>query len=130
MLGIKKLNIRIYSKGSTRVVFGIGRYVIKIPRLNADDKFYGRVISILKGWKGNRFEYIWSKANIYPYLAKVKLSMMFSFIIVMERAEELDVESYFKLDKSDYKFGGFEFKNDSFGIINNEIKIIDYDGLN
>ena len=124
------LSIKLYNNGSSRIVIGIGSYVIKIPRFISDDKFYGNTISIIKGWKGNRYEYLWSKTNIYPYLAKVKLSLLFSFIIVMERAEELDRESFFKLDKSDYEFGGFEFKIDSFGIVNNEIKVIDYDGLN
>lgn len=127
---ISKLKIKIYNNGSSRVVVCIHRYAIKLPRILSDDKFYGNVMSTINGWKGNRYEYIWSKSDIYPYLAKVKLSALFSFIIVMERAKELDREAFFNLDKSDYKFGGFEFKLDSFGVVNNEVKIIDYDGLN
>lgn len=121
--------IKVFNTGSTRLVVCVGKYAIKIPKLRKNDSFYGVIYNMLRGWKGNRYEYIWSKTDLYPYLAKVKLSMLFSFIIIMERAESIDRDRFFSLKKSDYEFGGYEFKMDSFGVINNEVKIIDYDGL-
>ena len=68
--------------GTTRVVFLIGKYAIKIPRcgIPPSNSFYGKFMDLLEGWKGNRNEYIWSNAKIYDYLCPVRLSLFFSFM--------------------------------------------------
>lgn len=124
------LKLEFNNKGSTRFIICLGKYAIKIPKLKTDNKFYGNLFTFLNGWKGNRYEYIWSKANIYPYLAKVRISLFFSLIIIMDRARPIDRDDFLLIDKNDYSFGGYEFKMDSFGVVKNRIVIIDYDGLN
>ena len=122
------INIKCISTGSTRIVFLIGKYAIKIPRVivQPDNKFYGRLHEFICGWKANRTEYIWSKSNIYPFLNPVKISLLFSIILIFDRSEELSRDEFFNLNEEDYNFGGYEHKIDSFGKINSEIKIIDY----
>jgi len=112
--------------GTTRVVFLIGKYAIKIPRcgIPPSNSFYGKFMDLLEGWKGNRNEYIWSNAKIYDYLCPVRLSLFFSFIIVMDRAKSLTYKEFKNLEK--FNFGGYEHKRDSYGKVNNKIIVVDY----
>ena len=43
----------------------------------------------------------------------------------MERVEPISRNEFLKLNQTDYDFN-FEWKHDSLGKINNEIKVIDY----
>jgi len=112
--------------GATRIVIVFDKVVIKIPRLFKVNTFYGKTVSILEGWLANRNEYIWEKSNIYDFLCPIKLSLFWSFIIVMSKVELLNDVEFNKLNKEDYNFGGIEWKLDSFGKLNNKIVAIDY----
>ena len=119
---------KFVNTGSTRLVFLIGQHAIKIPRccVKAEDYFHGRLYSFLKGWLSNRHEYNYSKANLYDFLLPIKFSLFGSMIIVMKRVEPITREEFLNLKEEDFNFGGYEFKEDSFGKINNKIFIIDY----
>lgn len=114
--------------GSTRLVFLIGNWAIKIPRcfIKPDNSFYGSLLNFLWGWEANRTEYIWSKSNIYEFLNPVKLSLFGSMILVFERAQVLTDKEFMELNKADFQFEKYEFKTDSFGYVNGKIKILDY----
>ena len=122
------MEMKLITKGSSRLVFLIGNYALKIPRVfvEADDKFYGKLYTFLKGWQSNRYEYLWSKSNLYDFLLPVKFSVFYSIIIIMDKATELTVDEFSMLDEADYNFKRFEFKLDSFGKLNNKNYIIDY----
>ena len=124
----KMFNFKFINTGSTRLVFLIGQYAVKIPRcsIKVEDSFHGRLYSFLKGWLSNRHEYNYSKANLYDFLLPVKLSLLGSMIIIMKRAEPIVREEFLNLKEEDYNFRGYEFKEDSFGKINNKIFIVDY----
>ena len=47
-------------------------------------------------------------------------------IIIMKRVELITREEFLNLKEEDFNFRGHEFKEDSFGKINNKIYIIDY----
>ena len=100
-------NFKFINTGSTRLVFLIGQYAIKIPRCftKVEDSFHGR---------------------LYDFLLPVKLSLLGSIIIIMKRAEPIVREEFLNLKEEDYNFRGYEFKEDSFGKINNKIFIVDY----
>ena len=120
--------VKFINKGSTRLVFLVGRYAVKTPRccIKPDNSFYGKLLGFLQGWLGNRTEYIWSKSKIYPFLNPVRLSILGSLIIVMDRADEITEKEFHMLKEADFNFGGFEWKLDSFGKINNIVKVVDY----
>lgn len=116
----------IYS-GSTRIVFLIGRYAVKIPKcfVKAECSFYGHLIGFLNGWKANRTEYIWSKSNIFDFLLPVKFSSLGSLIIIMDKVDLITVEEFCEIDINNYNFS-HEHKLDSYGKLNNKIYVIDY----
>lgn len=117
--------MELINTGSTRVVILTTNYAIKFPRCctKVDNKFYGRVVSLLSGWISNRHEYKWSNANVYDFLCKVEYSFLFSFIIVMKRAKPLTREQFYNLKQYDFIY---EHKLDSYGIVDNKIVVIDY----
>lgn len=78
------------------------------------------------GMGSNRTEYIWSKSNLYSFLNPVKLSLLFSIILIFDRTQEISENEFFDLNEEDYNFYSYEHKIDSFGKINSEILIIDY----
>lgn len=118
---------KLINTGSTRLVFLISNYAIKIPRcfVKPDNSFYGKLYGFLMGWLSNRHEYMWSKTGM-SFLLPVKLSIFGSLIIVMDRAEEITEEEFFSLSEEDFNFEAIEFKIDSFGKINNTIFALDY----
>ena len=121
------MNFKFIDTGSTRIVFLIGNHAVKIPRfIKPDNSFYGKLLGFLWGWEANRTEYIWSKSNLYSFLNPVKLSLLFSLILIFDRTQELSENEFFNLNPEDYNFGSYEHKMDSFGKINSEIRIIDY----
>ena len=118
----------LLQNGSTRLVFLTEKYAIKFPRccVDSDDRFYGRVIGVLKGWMSNRIEYKWaSNTTYYDYLCPLKYSFLFSFIIVMKRAVPLTREEFFSINVSDYRFP-HEHKQDSYGKVDGKIVIVDF----
>jgi hypothetical protein len=117
--------VKLINSGSTRLVLLVGQYAIKIPRccIKPDNKFYGKVIGLLEGWKANRYEYIWSKSNIHDFLCEVKYSFLFSLIIIMKKADKISRDEFFELKKFNFTY---EHKIDSYGKINNKIKVVDY----
>jgi len=76
--------------------------------------FYGRVSNTLDGWSANRTEYKWSKLGDMNFLCKVRISLLFSFIIVMDRTNQITEQEFDELNMDDFNFG-FEKKLDSFG---------------
>ena len=113
-------------KGATRFVILIGNYAVKFPAIWIKSSFYGTFYMFLQGWLGNRNEYLWSRSRIFDYLCRVRISVFLSFIIIMDKAEELTQEEFATLKEKDYEFKKIEWKKSSFGKINGEIKIIDY----
>ena len=109
--------------GETRMVFVFDKHVIKIPRCMGYAPSHGIVHSILRGWLANRTEYKWSGRR--KVLCPVTVSLLFSFIIVMERADSITEEEFDNLPE-DLGFNSFERKVDSLGKLNGEITIIDY----
>lgn len=118
------LNFKVVNTGSTRLVLLIGGYAIKIPR--GDDNSFGIFLGILRGWIGNRTEYMYTKYNIYSFTNPILFSFLFSLVVVQKRTELITREEFFSLERDDYPFGGFEWKLDSFGKIDNKIVVIDY----
>ena len=123
-----KINFKFINTGSSRLVFLIGKYAIKIPRccVKPDNTFYGKLLGFLWGWEANRVEYKWSKSKTYDFLNPVKFSILGSIIIVFDRARVLTDIEFMDLNKDDFPFGKFEFKTDSFGFVNGVVKILDY----
>lgn len=120
----------IIKYGSTRIVILINKYAIKLPNFTNYRGF-------LKGLLGNLMESNWNAVND-TRLAKILFKLPLGLLNVMEKAEPLESfnESYIKNllkpyhtenDVSDLR-NIVELKQDSFGLINNEIKIIDYGG--
>ncbi len=120
------LNFKFINTGSTRLVFLIGKYAIKIPRcfVKMDNSFNGRILEFLKGWQANRTEYIWSQSKIYDYLNPIRFSLLGSLIIIQDRVEEISKNEFYTLEQ--FNFGKYEHKIDSLGKIKNRIVIIDY----
>lgn len=120
------LRFKFINTGSTRLVFLLGSYAIKIPRcfVQPDNSFYGQLLGFLWGWEANRVEYVWSKSKIYNYLNPVRLSLFWSLIVIQDRVEEITIDEFINLPK--FNFGSYEHKIDSFGKVNNKIVIIDY----
>jgi len=98
---------------------------IKIPRIfvKPDNGFYGKTIGFLNGWLANRYEYKWSKSQMYDFLCPVKYSFFFSMIIVMKRAETLSREEFFNLNKFNFVY---EHKLDSYGKLDGKVVVVDY----
>jgi len=111
----------IIKKGTTRIAFIFKNWTIKVPRIKND--FYGRIYNFIVGCRHNRFEYIWSKSNIYKFLCPVIFSFLGSLVIIMPTVKELSNKEFKKLTK--YNFS-YEHKKDSYGRLENNIVVIDY----
>jgi hypothetical protein len=111
--------------GTTRCVFLIGNYAIKIP-VWRKNFFHGKIQPFLKGWLCNRNEYLWSKSRMLACVCPVIHSFLFSLIIVMPRTRELSDAEFCMLDNKEYIIGSIEYKRTSFGWLNNKIVAVDY----
>jgi len=118
--------------GCTRHVLLVGRYAIKIPRLN-----YGWQL-FLKGMLGNIQEVLFSSMND-KRMCPVLFSLPGGFLLVMPRCEAVSVDRFEILDitvfNSEYDYDAQKFirckvpverKPDSFGIYQNRIVAVDY----
>ena len=114
-------------KGTTRIVFLIGKYAIKFPYWRL---FKPRAYrNFLNGILGNLSEVEFGTCNA-PELAPVLFYVWGGFMVVMPRTtpltreewESFDFDKHFKLFHSDLS----ERKPDSFGKLNNKIVAVDY----
>lgn len=110
-------------EGSTRMVFLVGRFAIKIPSIKGYRFF-------IKGILGNLNERRFHKHNIFynKRLAKIQFSDPLGFIVVMERLSKCELSTKeLELIKAKYKLP-CEIKNDSWGysIKDGIAKCIDY----
>ena len=110
-------------QGDTRIVLITKQYAIKIPKFQ-NKNFYGIIYTMLTGWIANRNEFLWHKSNIHNFFCPVKLSILFSFIIIMEKAIPINKKEFKNIKK--FNFGGYEHKISSYGKINGKIVIVDY----
>lgn len=107
--------------GTTRIVFLIGSYAIKIPR------FYGWR-SILKGILGNLDEYKWYKHSPVEWQLKM-CPTLFTFaglFNVCKRACPILIEDYQELDFTYYEPLPLDKKLGNFGRYQNRIVLVDY----
>jgi hypothetical protein len=117
------------SSGTTRAVYLIGRWAVKVPVLCNWDLF-------LRGLLGNMQEAGLSLLK-WPELCPVVFACPGGWFIVMRRAEPLSSEQFFALNYAEWIKGGrdlpkgewlipVENKPDSFGLLNGRIVAVDY----
>lgn len=110
-------------RGTTRVVFLIGRFAVKVPAVSEWRLF-------LLGLLANMQEVQWSAAG-FPELCPVMWSIPGGVCLVMQRARTLteaefnalDIKSW--LDRGDYVVPA-ELKPDSFGYLDGRLVAVDY----
>ncbi len=116
--------------GTTRVVFLIGEYAIKIPCYHHWDKF-------LKGLLGNMceaFNYSRAKEDDDPIFCPIVFSCWGGWFLVMRRAERITMDEYIKyaidtnfFENMEASFRCYtEKKPDSLGWYRGELRVIDY----
>ena len=117
------LNNIIIKYGTTRTVFLVYKYAIKIPSCVEWRLF-------LLGLLANMQESIFSKTK-WPELCPVIFSLPLGLCVIMERAKEISRQQFFNLDYNKFIHqNGYvvpvEHKLDSFGILEGEIVAVDY----
>jgi len=114
-------------KGTTRIVFLIGKYAIKFPRIH--HKYPGhRYKMFLRGLLANIDENFWWKSTYKrDKLCPVKFKSPLGFFLVMDRAIPLK-ESEYNKEQFEKDFFGLPLDNKivNFGKIDNRIVLIDY----
>ncbi len=115
--------------GTTRTVFLIGKYAIKIPRFW--HKYSGhRWKTFLCGILDNISENQWWKSSgkeDKDKLCPVLYFFPFGFLLIMERAKKLNNAEYDKKSfHNKFKYFPLDNKITNFGKINNKIVLIDY----
>ena len=113
--------------GTTRVVYFIGKYAIKIPVIKPWRHF-------LRGLLANISEAQFSSVEDFTGLCPVIFSLPGGFLNVMRKAEPLpretfEVESFYDeyLSSNNLPKGGMvEDKLDSFGILDGSVVAVDY----
>lgn len=117
-------------KGESRLVFLIGKWAIKIPRLNSWRLF-------LYGLLGNIHEYKWTKdvePEVKPFLCPIIFYTPGGFLSIMPRCEQS--HNLYNLFYQSYKYKSVctvkllsdivEDKDSSVGIYNGRVVAIDY----
>jgi len=114
-------------KGSSRTVVLVGKYAIKIPRMNTWETF-------LRGLLSNYQEVRFSKLK-YPYLCPILFYLPGGFMTIMPRCDILETrhmsrQQLLLLLKSEERAGRcmpVEPKHDSFGLLpNGRLVAVDY----
>lgn len=107
--------------GTTRVVFLLGRYAIKVPT-NVSWKLF------LCGLLGNMQEVQFSPLS--AKLCPVTFSIWGGFLVVMKRAEPITREQFFAIETDWFEEGDLslpvEFKQCSFGVLDGQLVAVDY----
>lgn len=109
-----------FKEGTSRIVLLISNYAIKIPNIK-------RWRSLLHGLIANMNETKFSKIND-GRLANVLFNIPGGFLIVMERCEPVKKSNKELIDfcnNGEFKIPA-EIKNSSFGIIDGNLKAVDY----
>jgi hypothetical protein len=111
-------------KGTTRVVYLIGRYAIKMPRINSWKSF-------LRGFLANLDERMWYKNS--PPLRKEKMcpslmSLFGGFVLISRRATPISKHTWDKglVKKEDFSPLPLDLKQINFGWYKHKIVLIDY----
>jgi hypothetical protein len=108
-------------EGTTRVVFLIGKYAIKLPALRSWKLF-------LRGILANLDENLWYKSS--PAEWKLKMCpVVFSFvgfILIARRARPIPYHIYEDLDLKQYEPLPVDPKQSNFGWYDHRIVLIDY----
>jgi hypothetical protein len=113
----------VIRRGSTRTVFLLGRYAVKVPRASTWRTF-------LNGLLANMQERGFAVTG-WPELCPVLFSLPGGWIVVMRRARPLTDEEWFEFDptgfvqRSDYCVPAEE-KRDSFGMLDGRVVAVDY----
>lgn len=112
--------------GTTRIVWLIGNYAIKFPRIY--HKFKGhRWKMFLRGILANLDENFWWKcAYKKDKLCPVKFMFPLGLILVMKRAEPLTENEYNSLNINEFKDLPMDNKIINFGKIEGRVVLIDY----
>ena len=115
--------MQINRRGSTRVVFLVGRWAVKIPSWTEWRLF-------LLGLLANMQETRLSRC-CWPELCPVLFALPGGFLIIMRRARELTDGEFLALDHEGFiERGGYvipvEAKSSSFGWLDGKIVAIDY----
>lgn len=115
-------------KGTTRVVYLIGGYAIKIPRIN-------RWKSFLRGILANMDERMWYKHSPVDWKNKMCPSLLClfgGFILICKRATPITQTIWDNgtIKKEDFYPIPMDYKAINFGWYKSEIVLIDYAGSN
>lgn len=102
-------------KGTTRIVFLIGKYAVKLPRIYNWKMF-------LRGLVANMNEALFS--GVWDELCPVRFSFPGGFMIIMDRAEPVDDVDLTKLPEVIVNMA--ETKPNNYGLLNNKLVAIDY----
>lgn len=115
-------------KGTTRTVFLISSYAIKIPRFWHSSSFVHKWKMFLRGILANMDEHFWwkcawQKDKLCPIIWRSPLG----FILIMKRADNLNEKEYDK-EKFEKYFKNLPLDNKivNFGKIKDKIVLIDY----
>lgn len=108
-------------KGTTRIVFLIGNYAIKIPRFN-------RYKSIIRGLLANMDERMWYKSSTIEWKIKMAPSIFcfLGFILIQKRTTSLCLKEYREIEIDHYKPLPMDNKISNFGWYKGSIVLVDY----
>lgn len=108
-------------RGTTRIVFLIGSYAIKLPRIYKWKCF-------LRGILANMDERMWYKSSPKEWQMKMcpSLFCIAGFILIQKRALPISSLEYDTLDITEYKPLPVDSKISNFGWLYNRIVLVDY----
>lgn len=110
------------NKGTTRVVYLIGKYAIKLPRIN-------RWRSFLRGILANLDEKMWyhhSPSDWKLKMCPTLCCLLGGVILIARRAEPITEAEYRDLDTDSFKPLPLDIKIINFGKFQDRIVLIDY----
>ena len=109
-----------------REVFLVGRWAVKLPKLSRDWRQF------LRGLLSNMEEREFA-ANGWPEFCPVVFSLPGGWLVIMRRAQPLTDEFLLTFDRLDFLmpedgrlFPEVEPKDDSFGMLDGRVVIVDY----
>lgn len=112
-------------EGSTRVVFKIGSYVVKIPQFRYEWRHF------LYGLIANIQEVQFWKAYQHKKLCPILFWFPLGLLLVMPYAEPISREEFFKINLDEWTYTEYfiipvESKLNSFGMYQGKIVAVDY----